>query len=63
MNKSLEIATRDSSLRDKMWENVRHLRKNLETLNLDLGESASQIIPIIIGSNGEQLILMWRSLP
>jgi 7-keto-8-aminopelargonate synthetase-like enzyme len=58
MNKSLEIATRDSSLRDKMWENVRHLRKNLETLNLDLGESASQIIPIIIGSNGEQLILM-----
>jgi len=58
MSKSLEIATRDSALRDKMWENVRHFRRNLETLNLDLGQSASQIIPIIIGSSGEQLIMM-----
>jgi 7-keto-8-aminopelargonate synthetase-like enzyme len=41
-----------------MWENVRHFRRNLETLNLDLGQSASQIIPIIIGSSGEQLIMM-----
>ncbi|MBA2664136.1 MAG: aminotransferase class I/II-fold pyridoxal phosphate-dependent enzyme [Bradymonadaceae bacterium] len=58
MRKSLEVATRDSSLRDAMWENVHYFRKNLESLNLDLGESASQVIPIIIGSSGEHLIMM-----
>lgn len=58
MRKSLEVATRDSSLRDKMWENVAYFRENLEALNLDLGQSASQVIPIIIGSSGEQLFTM-----
>ncbi len=58
MRKSLEVATRDSTLRDQMWANVAYFRKNLEALNLDLGDSASQVIPIIIGSSGEQLFTM-----
>ena len=56
--KALEVATRDSSLRDKLWENVKYLRKGLETLKMDLGDSASQVIPIIIGSSGELLMQM-----
>lgn len=55
MLKSLEVATRDSSLRDKLWENVGYFRENLEALKLNLGDSASQIIPIIVGSDGRQL--------
>lgn len=55
MIKSLEVATRDSSLRDQLWANVDHFRSNLEALNLDLGDTESQIIPIIIGSSGPQL--------
>lgn len=58
MMKSLEVATRDSSLRDKLWENVAYFRENLDALNLDLGDSDSQIIPIIIGSSGRQLYSM-----
>ena len=54
--KALEIATRDSSLRDKMWENVSYLKTALDNLGLDLGSSESQVIPIIIGSDGEKLM-------
>ena len=54
--KALEVATRDSSLRDLLWENVRYLTENLRAMNLDLGDTESQVIPIIIGSSGEKLI-------
>ncbi|MFP4598461.1 MAG: aminotransferase class I/II-fold pyridoxal phosphate-dependent enzyme [Persicimonas sp.] len=58
MMKSLEVATRDSSLRDQLWDNVAYFRDNLESLNLDLGDSQSQIIPIIVGADGRQLYSM-----
>lgn len=54
--KALEVATRDSSLQDKMWENTRYLKKHLLDLKLDLGDTESQVIPIIIGSSGEKLM-------
>nr|WP_246433940.1 aminotransferase class I/II-fold pyridoxal phosphate-dependent enzyme [Spirochaeta isovalerica] len=54
--KALEVATRDSSLRDKMWENTRYMKKNLLDMNLDLGGTESQVIPIIIGNSGEKLM-------
>lgn len=54
--KALDVATRDSTLRDKLWENVRYLTENLRAMGLDLGETASQVIPIIIGSSGQKLI-------
>jgi glycine C-acetyltransferase len=54
--KSLEVATRDSTLRDKLWENVKYLTENLKAMGLDLGGTESQVIPIIIGSSGEKLI-------
>jgi len=56
--KALEVATRDSSLRDKLWENTAYLKRRLADLNLDLGETESQVIPIIIGSSGEKLFQM-----
>jgi len=58
MIKSLEVATRDSSLRDKLWENTAYFKQNLKELKLDLGETESQVIPIIIGSSGELLFEM-----
>lgn len=58
MMKSLEVATRDSTLRDELWDNVDYFRDNLESMNLDLGDSESQIIPIIIGDSAEQLYPM-----
>ncbi|MFB6350805.1 MAG: aminotransferase class I/II-fold pyridoxal phosphate-dependent enzyme [Bradymonadaceae bacterium] len=58
MMKSLEVATRDDSLRNELWDNVDYFRENLEALNLDLGDSESQIIPIIIGDSADQLYPM-----
>ncbi|MBN1686908.1 MAG: aminotransferase class I/II-fold pyridoxal phosphate-dependent enzyme [Spirochaetales bacterium] len=54
--KALEVATRDSSLRDQLWKNVRYLTDGLKSMNLDLGGTQSQVIPIIIGSSGEKLM-------
>jgi glycine C-acetyltransferase len=54
--KALEVATRDSSLRDKLWENVHYFKEGLVSLKLDIGETQSQVIPIIIGSSGEKLM-------
>lgn len=54
--KALEIATRDSTLRDKLWANTAYLKKGLLDLKLNLGGSESQVIPIIIGASGEKLM-------
>jgi len=56
--KALEVATRDTSLKDKLWENTNYFKKNLLDLKLDLGGTESQVIPIIIGSSGELLFEM-----
>ena len=54
--KALEVATRDSSLRDKLWENTAYLKKGLRSLNLNLGDTESQVIPVIIGPDGTKLM-------
>ncbi len=56
--KALEVATRDDELQDQLWDNVEYFRRNLDALNLNMGESNSQIIPIIIGSTAENLYPM-----
>lgn len=53
--KATEVATRDSSLRDKLWENTKYFKDRLDTMGLNLGDTASQVIPIIIGSDGRLL--------
>jgi 8-amino-7-oxononanoate synthase len=53
--KALEVATRDSTLRDKLWANTRYLKENMLALGLDIGDSDSQVIPVIIGPSGEKL--------
>lgn len=53
--KALELGTRDNSLRDKLWANVRHFREGAESLGLNLGDSDSQVFPIIIGGDRQML--------
>lgn len=58
MIKALEVATRDSSLKDKLWDNTAYFKKNLKDMHLNTGGTESQVIPIIIGSSGELLFEM-----
>lgn len=53
--KSLEVATRDSTLRDQLWSNTRYFKERLAGMGLNTGLTESQVIPIIIGSSGELL--------
>jgi len=62
LSKALDVATRDSSLRDKLWKNTERFTKQLLSLNLDLAGTESQVIPIVIGSNGELLFKMAGEL-
>ena len=53
--KALEVATRDNVLREKLWSNTNYFREQALGLGLNLGESTSQVIPIVIGSDRQQL--------
>ncbi|MDQ2931389.1 MAG: aminotransferase class I/II-fold pyridoxal phosphate-dependent enzyme, partial [Gemmatimonadota bacterium] len=46
--KSLELATNEPELRTKLWSNVAHMRARLEEEGVDVGDSTSQIIPIMV---------------
>ncbi|TPV96410.1 MAG: aminotransferase class I/II-fold pyridoxal phosphate-dependent enzyme [Myxococcales bacterium FL481] len=56
--KALEVATRDSELRDRLWSNTRYFRAQARGLGLNLGDSTSQVIPIIVGSDRTALYEM-----
>ena len=60
--KALEIATRDSTLRDMLWDNVAYMKKGLLDLKLDIGITESQVIPIIIGSSAEKLVTFAQEI-
>jgi len=46
--KSLEISQKEPELRDQLWTNVKYIRQRLEEAGVDVGESSSQIIPIMV---------------
>jgi 8-amino-7-oxononanoate synthase len=46
--KSLEIAQAEPELRDRLWRNVKHIRGRLADEGVDVGDSTSQIIPIMV---------------
>jgi len=45
---ALRIVQREPQLRQRLWENVAHFRGLLATAGVDVAESTSQIIPIMI---------------
>ncbi len=49
--RALEIATRNDTLRRRLWENADYFRTQLRGLGLSVGASTSQVVPIIIGDD------------
>jgi glycine C-acetyltransferase len=47
----LEVATRDHTLRERLWVNADYFRAQLRTLSLNIGDSTTYVVPIIIGDN------------
>jgi 7-keto-8-aminopelargonate synthetase-like enzyme len=46
--KSLELAQQEPQLRAQLWRNVAHIRERLEAAGVDIGQSTSQVIPIMV---------------
>lgn len=57
-SKALEIATRDDTLRKRLWENSTYFRRQLVGLGLDIGDSTTQVVPIVIGPNRPMLYML-----
>lgn len=59
--KSLEIQQAEPHLRTQLWSNVAHIRKRLEEAGVDIGQSTSQVIPIMI-KNDRRVFEIGRRL-
>ena len=46
---SFDIIEKDSSFKEKLWDNVNYLKNKIQPLNFDTLGSETQIIPIMIG--------------
>ncbi len=46
--KSLELAQQEPELRERLWSNVRHIRRRLDEEGVDVGDSTSQVIPVMV---------------
>ena len=49
--KALEIVEREPERRKRLWENTHFMKRELELLGFDTGESSSPVIPLVIGAD------------
>ncbi|MDH3521295.1 MAG: pyridoxal phosphate-dependent aminotransferase family protein [Myxococcales bacterium] len=49
--KALEIVEREPERRKQLWENTDYMRRELIALGFDTGESASPVVPLVIGGD------------
>ncbi len=59
--KALDIIRSEPERREKLWENTKFMRESFEELGLDTGQSATPIIPIIVGEETKTFSL-WKEL-
>ena len=49
--KALEIIEREPERRQRLWDNTRYMKRELANLGFDTGESASPVIPLVVGED------------
>jgi 8-amino-7-oxononanoate synthase len=49
--KALDIVEREPERRKQLWENARYLKRELTRLGFDTGESASPVVPVVVGED------------
>ena len=58
---ALKLLTSYSTMRDRLWANVRRLRRGLEALGYRIDPTESPIVPIRVGGE-ETAIALWQGL-
>ena len=48
LRKALELSVNEPQLREKLWHNVGFMQKRLTDLGIPMGDSTSQVIPIMV---------------
>ncbi|MCX7995686.1 MAG: aminotransferase class I/II-fold pyridoxal phosphate-dependent enzyme [candidate division WOR-3 bacterium] len=59
--KSLEIIKTEPQRRERLWEVTEKVRKGFKELGLDIGNSTTPVIPVIIGED-EKCFAFWKML-
>jgi 8-amino-7-oxononanoate synthase len=52
-SKALDIVEREPERRKQLWENARYLKRELVRLGFDTGQSASPVIPVVVGEDDD----------
>ena len=49
--KALEIIEREPERRERLWEHTDYMKREFSTLGFDTGDSASPVIPLVVGED------------
>ncbi len=58
---AVRVVREHPELRDRLWANVHRLRKGLQEVGYVIGDSASPIVPILIGDE-HHTVALWQQL-
>jgi 7-keto-8-aminopelargonate synthetase-like enzyme len=58
--KALDIVEREPERRKQLWENTEYMKRELVSLGFDTGDSASPVIPIVIGEDMQAFATVLR---
>ena len=58
--KALELVQREPERRKQLWENTHYMKQELEKLGFDTGQTASPVIPLVIGEDLNAFIMTKR---
>lgn len=61
VRKSLEIIQEEPERREQLWDNVSYMQEELDELNLDIADSETPVIPIIVGED-YKTFKVWKDL-
>ena len=59
-SKALELVEREPERRKQLWENTHYMKHELETLGFDTGQTASPVIPLVIGEDLNAFVMTKR---
>ena len=58
--KAIEISQREPERRQRLWENTNYMKQELTGLGFDTGESATPVVPLVVGADLESFKLTMR---
>ena len=58
--KALEIIEQEPERRKNLWENARFMKREFQALGFDTGESASPVIPLVVGEDADAFAMTLK---